>query len=201
MTRTVCFVLAACLFACGGRIATEDVPKEVVPGDAPGRPPQVQDARAPGDASKCVDAIGAEVTRHACVHGADGPFETIVLADSALSARDASRLHVAYRLAAVEGVRSGYVAYVPVRGGAHVLYTTQARVTQVRRGDGVSVPVVHRQAVTDCPSFEDAAVFELEAGSSYDVAISLDGATGLAFFEHMGSFEEPWQSRCKERDR
>lgn len=192
-------VVLLAVVACGGRIAADDAPLPFAQQDASEQPPSEGDANAARDAAACVDIIGSQVTQHACVHGEDGPFETVVLADSQALANDVSRLHVAYRLTAVEGARSGYVTYTPIRDGEHVLYTSRARITAIGTENDPTIPVVHRQAVTDCPSFEDAVVFDLEAGRTYEVSVTLGGPTGLAFFEHMGSFETPWESRCKER--
>jgi hypothetical protein len=201
-------VLAAMFFVglgCGGKIAsTSEPPFAEDAGIESSAPvPSSRDATVADVADVCVDAIGDEVTSHSCVHGAEGPFETVVLASQVTEAPDTSRLHVAYRLTVPAAAGDGYVSHTPGRDGEHVIFTSRAQVLRVEDDEGGLVPAIHREPVGRCASFETAAVFELREGKRYRVRFKNEAATALAFFEHMGSFGEPWARRCADarRDR
>jgi len=195
---SACILLFA--VSCGGRLALTDEP--IAEAEAPESSTlPTRDAATPREAGEdaCVEAIGEEVTSHSCVHGTEGPFETVVLTPSPAGAPDASKLHVAYVLTVPAAKGEGYVAFVPSRAGDHVLYTSRAGVVAVENVNGVALAPIHRQRVTDCASFNDAVVFAFEEGKSYRVRIRTEEPKALLFFEHMGSFGVPWKRRCGDR--
>lgn len=202
--RFKALAVIVCLgLGCGGRLAATSEPALVEDAgsesSSPALPPR--DASLTDVADVCVDAIGEEVTSHSCVHGTEGPYETVVLARDGAEAPDTSRLHVAYRLTVPAASGEGYVSHTPTRDGDHVLFTSRARVVRIEDDQGAILAAVHRQPVTGCTSFESAAVFSLKEGTRYRILLENEGATGLVFFEHMGSFGEPWARRCRDASR
>lgn len=202
--RFKALAVIVCLgLGCGGRLAATSEPALVEDAGSESSSPTLppRDASLTDVADVCVDAIGEEVTSHSCVHGTEGPYETVVLARDGAEAPDTSRLHVAYRLTVPAASGEGYVSYTPARDGDHVLYTTRAQVVRVEDEHGAVLSPVHRESVTGCTSFELAAVFSLEEGTRYRILLKNAAATGLVFIEHMGSFGEPWARWCRDGSR
>lgn len=181
---------------CGGALASpllDDVDGGGGAGDA-GVPASDASPEATAPPSACVEALGKELTAHACSHAEGGPYVDVVAGSTSGDAPSVTKIHTAYRISYRQRVApfDGLVSYTPSHDDEFVFFADGARDVEVLDG----AVETHRQAVGTCPSLTSARMYRLQQGRAYSVRIEGERRTVMLYVEHGEAFEKPFAKVC-----
>jgi hypothetical protein len=182
--------------ACGGRVA-QDFGVTGSPEDAAG--PIDGSTRESRDASAdaCAKRLSASVAEHACSHGTEGPFASVVPNASGEGA-SVSQVHVSYRVLFAAAPFEGTVEYRPARDGQHAIFVENLEVLDAIDRDGGRLTVQPTTSALACSVFDGVYVMEAPIGSTVLLKLRSNAQRARLFVEHLGSFERPWTPSCGE---
>jgi hypothetical protein len=184
---------AFCIFACGGLVVPTSDDKTIVPVD--GSVPADSSAKNDVTRDACAPQLAKSVGEHACSHGTEGPFLSVVPSVTGLGV-SISLVHASYELLFAEGVSEGAVEYQPARDGQHALFSSGLEVLEARERSGELLAISTKSSEFDCPAFDAVRVFNAIAGQPLVLRVRSKAPKAFLFVEHIDSFERPWTQSC-----
>jgi hypothetical protein len=187
--------LTFCILACGGLVVpvSEDEPLVPVDGSV------LSNGAASWDAARdaCAPRLANSVEEHACSHGTQGPFASVVPSVIGLGV-SISLVHVSYELLFPEGVSEGAVEYQPARSGQHALFSSGLEILEARDRGGKALEISTKSSEFECSAFDAVRIFGAVAGQPIGFRVRGKMPKALLFVEHIDSFERPWARTCSD---
>jgi hypothetical protein len=147
-------------------------------------------------------ALGAALVEHACIHANHGPFgdglqphplaagSRRTLQDPAPPAvPNVNRVHTHFRIALPPGEAEGVVSYLPARGGQWAVFTNPGVPVAILDPAGRPLATRLEQEAPGCAELPRAAVYELEASTTYRLVLGPSSAAEVGLvLEKLSDF-------------